>query len=128
MPAIRTMRILVVDDFPYAAKASSTLFELLGHETRVALTAQDALAQYATFEPDIVVLDLELPDRDGFTVAREIRASDRGQRIFLAALTGLEDIEPSSLHTLFDCHVIKPASAQKLLALIEAARSGVSIA
>jgi DNA-binding response OmpR family regulator len=122
------MRVLVVDDFPFAAQASSNLFELFGHETRVALTAQDALTQFTKFEPDIVVLDIDLPDRDGLAVAREIRASDRGARVFLAALTGLDGIEPRSLDTLFDCHVIKPASAQKLLALVEAARTGVSIA
>lgn len=122
------MRVLVVDDFPYAAQASSTVFELFGHETRVALTARDALDHFVAFEPDIVVLDIDLPDRDGLTLAREIRATDRGSRVFLAALTGLDGIEPSSLDTLFDCHVIKPASAEKLLALVDAARSGVSIA
>lgn len=122
------MRVLVVDDFPYAAQASCNLFELFGHEARLALTGRDALVVYASFEPDIVVLDLDLPDRDGADVAREIRASHRGPRVFLTALVAAETTERRSPPSVFDYHLIKPASAKKLRAVLDAARSGCAIA
>ncbi len=122
------MRVLVVDDFPYVAQASCNLFELFGHETRLALTGRDALVVYASFEPDIVVIDLDLPDRDSADVAREIRASARGARVFLAALLGSQLSERRSPPSLFDYQLIKPASAQKLRAVLDAARSGYRIA
>lgn len=125
---ISTMRVLVVDDFPYAAQASCNLFELFGHEARLALTGRDALLVYISFEPDIIVIDLDLPDRDGADVAREIRATPRGARVFLAALIGSEVTERGSPPRLFDYHLIKPASAQKLRAVVDAARSGYGIA
>lgn len=123
-----TMRVLVVDDFPFAAQASCSLFELFGHEARLALTGRDALDVFAAFAPELILLDLDLPDRSGAEVARDIRASQRGARVFLAALTGDGRSKCASPPRLFDYHLAKPASAKKLLAVVEAARSGCVIA
>src|SRR5262245_4308621 len=113
---IRTMRVLVVDDFPNAAQASCFLLELLGHECKLAVSGEDALAVAASFHPDIILLDLELPGRSGFDIAREIRAAEKnGAHVFLAALTGLQFTEQNSTAAGFDVHLTKPASAEKLV-------------
>src|SRR5438128_12338022 len=83
------MRVLIVDDYPGSVDASQLLLELLGHECRTAMDGASALQQFRAFEPDIVLLDIGLPDLSGYEVAREIRAGEqRGKRVFIAAMTG----------------------------------------
>jgi CheY-like chemotaxis protein len=113
------MRILVVDDYPDAALASCALLELLGHECRPALSGEAALREVATFTPDIVLLDLDLPGRTGYEVAREIRAVDA--QIFLAAMSGLQHDAQLAVAAGFDAHLAKPASAAKLAEVVNAA-------
>jgi CheY-like chemotaxis protein len=113
------MRILVVDDYPDAAQASCSLLELLGHECRSALTGEAALREIATFTPDIVLLDLDLPGRTGYEVARAIRAIDA--QVFLAAMSGLHHDAQLAVASGFDAHLAKPASAAKLVEVVNAA-------
>jgi DNA-binding response OmpR family regulator len=115
------MRVLVVDDYPSAGRASSALLEVLGHECRVAETGEAALVLFESFAPDIVVLDLDLPGHSGYEIARKIRTTKNGARVFIAALTGLGYDEQRSLDAGFDMHAHKPASAALLESIITAA-------
>ena len=119
----RPHRILVVDDHLDAAQATSLLLSMLGHACRPVFTGTEALAQVATFEPDIVILDIGLPDLSGYEVAREIRRRHSERAIHLAALTGwgLTEDRVRALAAGFDQHVLKPVDAAKLRALIEVA-------
>ncbi|MEJ7601585.1 MAG: response regulator [Kofleriaceae bacterium] len=109
-------RILVVDDYPSSAQITCTLLELLGHVTTSARTGKQALELGGSFQPDLVILDIGLPDISGFDVARALRSAAGNRKLFLAALTGWGQPEDRSraLAAGFDHHVLKPASAAKL--------------
>lgn len=116
------MRVLVVDDYPGAAEISCTLLRLMGHEPLAATSGQDALDKARTFDPHVVVLDLGLPDLNGYEVARELRKQQM-RRPYIAAVTGWGTTEDRvrSLAAGIDMHIIKPTSADKLAKVIEAA-------
>ena len=116
-------RVLVVDDYPDAAETASMLLTLHGYECRTATTGQEALDQAAVFEPDIVLLDIGLPDITGYEVARTLRARAGDRPLFIAAVTGWG--QPADLDKAyaagFDHHVTKPASMQKLSQIVRLA-------
>lgn len=121
------MRVLVVDDYPGAADVACVLLRLLGHESLAAMTGAQALERAATFEPDVVVLDLGLPDVSGFEVARVLRQRT-GKRPYIAAMTGWSapDDRVHSLAAGIDMHVLKPASADNLGKILAAAQRRIS--
>lgn len=118
-------RILVVDDYPSSAAITCTLLELLGHVTRFAHSGREALTLAAELLPDIVILDIGLPDLSGFEVARELRQRFRGQPLFLAALTGWGQPEDrvKAFASGFDMHVLKPADGAKLRNILKQAEA-----
>lgn len=123
------MRVLVVDDYPGAADVACLLLRMLGHEPLAATTGEQALESAATFDPDIVVLDLRLPDVSGFDVARALRQRP-GKRLFIAALTGSSSHEDRDRvrDAGIDMYVLKPAGADNLSRIITAARRSTSAA
>ena len=113
------MRVLVVDDFPGAAEASAVVLKLLGHETEMAFSGRDALAKVRAFDPDLIILDIGLPDLDGFQVARAIRELPHGPRVHIAALTGWDQsTDRKRGATLFDSYASKPADASTLRTIV----------
>ena len=115
-------RVLVVDDFPDATVAMCMLFTQMGHSCRQATTGQHALDEATAFQPDIVLLDIGLPDLSGYEVARTLR-QQRGREIYIAALTGWGQPEDRAraIGSGFDQHILKPATAQILSGIIVAA-------
>ncbi len=121
------MKVLVVDDYPGAADVTCVLLRLLGHEPAAATTAAQALELAAGFDPDVIILDLGLPDQSGHAVARELRGRG-GKRLFIAAMTGRSGTEDrvQSLAAGIDVHVLKPASAENLTKILDAAQRRVT--
>lgn len=119
-------RVLVVDDYPDAAETSSMLLTLLGQDCRTAETGARALAEAAEFDPDIVLLDIGLPDISGYEVARELRARPNGQRMYLAAVTGwgAPVDRARAFEAGFDQHVLKPTNKITLEKIIATAARG----
>lgn len=113
-------RILIVDDHPFAADTLARLLALQGHQTRTAGTGPDALAEFHSFAPDLVLMDIGLPGMDGHEVGRQIRASQSGSRVVLIALTGWGRPEDRllSLQAGFDHHLVKPVEPVMLESLI----------
>lgn len=113
------MRVLVVDDYPGSAQASCLLLAMLGHEAHAASCGADALAVAAEFQPDIVILDIGLPDVSGYQVARELRLRG-GKRPYIAAMTGWGTTSDrvQSLAAGIDLHLIKPADVDKVRLII----------
>ncbi|HET9485432.1 MAG TPA: hybrid sensor histidine kinase/response regulator, partial [Xanthomonadales bacterium] len=81
-------RILVVDDNRDAAETLQALLACEGHEVAIAHTGHAAIARAAEFAPDLVLLDIGLPDIDGYEVAKRLRAASGGAPLSLVALTG----------------------------------------
>ena len=114
-------RVLIVDDNADAADSLSMLLTLHGHRTRVAYGAAEALACIESFRPDIGLLDIGLPEMNGYDLAGRIRAMPGGHAIRLVALTGYGQAEDQQRARAagFDAHLIKPtdeASLQRVLA------------
>jgi CheY-like chemotaxis protein/nitrogen-specific signal transduction histidine kinase len=103
-------RILVVDDNVDGASTLAFMLGLSGHKTRTAFSGFEALNVSSEFLPEIVFLDIGLPDMTGYEVARRLRADDRWQDLILVALTGWgsESDLIRSKHAGFDMHLTKP--------------------
>jgi CheY-like chemotaxis protein len=114
-------RVLVVDDHRDAARILGLLLDTLGHEVRTAHTGKQAVEQASAFDPEVVLLDITLPDGDGYQVARQLRALPRGAEVKLVALTGHghEDDRRRSFEAGFDHHLVKPVGARALQEVIE---------
>jgi CheY-like chemotaxis protein len=110
-------RVLIVEDSEDARMALKTLLELLGHEVRVAGDGTSALAVLGKFKPEVALLDLSLPDIDGYQLAQQLRAIPELQQMVLIALSGQEPDMELAREAGFDHHVRKPAEVAELLAL-----------
>jgi two-component system CheB/CheR fusion protein len=119
-PSIRTRRVLVVDDNVDSAESLASWLELVGHEACVAHDGASALTMAGSFAPEVVLLDLGMPDLDGFEVARRLRAVPDFDRVRLVALTGYgrEEDRRRSRAAGFDDHLVKPVNPQALAELL----------
>jgi CheY-like chemotaxis protein len=118
---VRTFRVLVVDDNHDAADSLAALLEIGGHETRVAHDGHEALRAAHAFRPEIVFLDIGMPGKDGYEVARDLRADTETRNAVLVALTGwgAQQDRARSRSAGFDHHLTKPAGlpdVERLLA------------
>ena len=114
------MKILVVDDEEALRDLVTTALEFVGHEVATAVDGLDALAQVATFGPDLIVLDVNMPHLDGIEVCRRLRADgDTTPVIFLTARDAPRDVV-EGLAAGGDDHLAKPFHLQVLIARIDA--------
>jgi PAS domain S-box-containing protein len=118
-------RILVVDDNRDSADSLAMVLQLRGNETRAAYDGLEAVAVAATFQPDIVLLDIGLPKLNGFDAARRIRDQSDGNGIVLVALTGWsqEADRQRALEAGFDGYAVKPVDHAVLHKLLQNLRS-----
>jgi PAS domain S-box-containing protein len=109
-------RILVVDDNRDAADTCAALLELSGHLVQTAYTGREALDRASSFRPHAVVLDIGLPDLDGYALAQQIRATTWGRQALLIAVTGWGQSEDKrrAQEAGFDHHLAKPVAAEAL--------------
>ena len=114
-PAARR-RILVVDDYEDAADTLAAILELMGHETCTARDGLEAMETAASFQPEVVLLDIGLPGRNGYEVARHIRGQPWGRTAVLVALTGWgqDDDKRRAEAAGFDIHLTKPVDPEVL--------------
>lgn len=117
-PEIQTRKILVVDDNRAMAQGLAMLLSSMHHEVRVAYDGEGALKEIETFRPDAIVLDIGLPDMNGYEVAKRLR--DAGFTDLLLALTGFGQPEDKAKarEAGFDHHFTKPISAAELSAVL----------
>ncbi len=127
LPAVQvsgTLKILVIDDVRDIADSISSLLRSMGYETRTAYGGDEGLAEAESFRPDVILLDIGMPGRDGHQVCREIRQQPWGASLFVIAITGWgqESDRRLSREAGFDEHLVKPVDVSKLVDLIEQAR------
>jgi len=114
-------RILVADDNPDAADSLAMTLRLVGHEVEVAHDGRQALAIAGIYHPDMALIDIGMPDLDGYELARRIRAEPWGTHLMLIAVTGWgqESDRRRALEAGFNEHLTKPVDPARLIALIE---------
>jgi signal transduction histidine kinase/CheY-like chemotaxis protein len=110
-------RVLVVDDNVDTADMLAMCVRENGYAASIAYTGSDALNAFQTLQPDIVLLDLGLPDLHGTEVARRIRGLPGGRSAQLVAITGWGQEKDRQLTAAagFNMHLVKPVDPQKLL-------------
>ena len=113
-------RLLLVDDEAPFVRALGVSLRAMGYEVDAAATGAAALAKAATTVPDIIVLDLGLPDMDGLEVLNGLRAWTKVPVIVLSA-RHRDDVKVAALDGGADDYVTKPFSMDELLARIRAA-------
>jgi PAS domain S-box-containing protein len=109
-------RILIVDDNQDAADSLALLLQLDGHETQVVYGSKAALELAQSYHPDVVLLDIGLPEMNGYEVARRLRGLAGLERVRLIALTGYGQAEDQARAQAagFDDHLMKPVESQAL--------------
>jgi CheY-like chemotaxis protein len=116
-------RVLVVDDNRDSADSLVTAFAVLGHDAVAAYGGREALARIGEQRPTLLVLDLSMPEMDGFELARTIRALPGFHAVPMVALSGFgsEADRAKSRLAGFDRHMLKPfdlADLEKMVALV----------
>jgi CheY-like chemotaxis protein len=120
--ALPRLRVLVVDDNVDSADLLATLLRHHRHEVIVVNSGQDALHLAEGFRPQVILLDIGMPDMSGLEVARRLRARSREPRPLLVAITGwnkADDVERTK-DAGFDVHLVKPVSESQLLDALRA--------
>jgi len=132
--AAKQARVLIADDNRDAADSIGLLLQLEGHEVFVAHSGNEAIALGRLHRPDVVILDIGMPDIDGYEVARVARREAWGEHAYLVALTGWgqTDDKESARAAGFDRHLTKPAApdvvSELITAFIRSRRDGASAA
>ena len=116
----QTSRVLVVDDNVDAADMLVMMLQMFGHEVKAAYTGQTALETAVECEPEVVLLDIGLPDMNGYEVARHLRQHPQTKGVKLIAITGYgqDSDRQSSKEAGFDHHLVKPVDPRKLQELL----------
>jgi PAS domain S-box-containing protein len=118
-------RVLIIEDDPDSREALTILLKLWGHDVEVATEGKGGLERVLNSRPDLTIIDIDLPDLDGYSVARAVRAAPGGASLYLVALTGYGQMADRRRATTagFDAHLIKPVDLEQLRRLLAAARA-----
>lgn len=119
---VKGKRILIVDDDPQLQRLLELTLKREGYEVKTASTGEEAIASVVTFQPDLVLMDVMMPDMDGYEATKRIRRMSQGRDvpvIFLSALTQVE-AKVKGLRVGGTDYVTKPVNLPELLARIEA--------
>jgi CheY-like chemotaxis protein len=121
------MRVLIVDDNVDAAAMLATLLELDGHEVSVEHEGRSGLQRARLDRPQVLLLDIGLPDMDGYQLAREVRKLPDLAGAVLVALTGYGQGQDrlEAERSGFDHHLVKPASMERISEILAQAREHV---
>ena len=119
-------RVLIVDDNTDAADSLGLLLKFEGHETHVVYSAKEALASMEAFNPEVALLDIGLPDINGYDLARQIRKMPQFKALRLIALTGYGQNEDQQRARAagFDDHLVKPVALSAVVHAIAGGSQG----
>ncbi|RZI86783.1 MAG: hybrid sensor histidine kinase/response regulator [Rubrivivax sp.] len=115
-------RVLLVEDNPDTMAATAELLRVVGYEVVEARDGDEALEAAASRHPDVIVMDIGLPGKNGFQVAAELRQSALSRHVPLIALSGYGDHPPKTEPRSgdFDAYLVKPIDPDQLVNVIEA--------
>jgi len=112
--------ILVVDDWLDTAESLAELIRLWGFDARTAYSGPSALAAARAKLPDVVIMDIGMPQMNGLEAARLLRQEHDGHALHLIAVTGhgVESSFNAAIDAEFDQHLVKPADPQKIFQIL----------
>ena len=114
------LRVIVADDNRDSAETCAALLQLCGHQVQIAHTGREALELAESLHPHAMLLDIGMPELDGYTLAGKIRGTAWGRGVTLIAITGWgqEDDKRRALAAGFNHHLTKPIDPNTLEALL----------
>ena len=120
------VRILIVDDNPINLKLAAALLEYAGYQVDLARDAEAAIKSIALNSPALVLLDLQLPKMDGWTLARKIKSDATTRHIHVVALTAfaMKGDQQRALDAGCDGYLSKPIDAEEFPAQVAAFLKG----
>jgi len=112
--------VLVVDDNRDTADGLARLINSYGYEARAVYGGEDAIRETAAFQPDMALVDIGMPDLDGYETVKRIRQERGNVHVIIVAVTGWSRDEDKrrAYEAGFDLHVAKPMDADKLKELL----------
>jgi CheY-like chemotaxis protein len=112
--------VLIADDNQDAAESLAMLLRLEGHDVTVVHNGKEALAAFSAVQPEVAILDIGMPELNGYEVARQVRQGSLGRAVTLIAVTGwAQDRDKArALAAGFNHHFTKPIAADHLSALL----------
>jgi CheY-like chemotaxis protein len=123
------LRVLVVDDCADNTASLAMLLTLWGYDVRAANAGAAAVTLAAAYRPDVVFLDLVMPEMDGFETARRLRELPATREVLLVALTGLggERTRQRAREAGFDLYLIKPLGVEELEEVLASCAPSVTV-
>ncbi|MBD0742026.1 response regulator transcription factor [Streptomyces sp. CBMA152] len=115
-----TQRILIVDDEPAVREALQRSLAFEGYGTEVAVDGLDALAKAEAYQPDLIVLDIQMPRMDGLTAARRLRGSGSTTPVLMLTARDTVGDRVTGLDAGADDYLVKPFELDELFARIRA--------
>ncbi|MEW5925069.1 MAG: response regulator [Candidatus Zixiibacteriota bacterium] len=117
---VKTSRVLVIDDEPQVTEIIEAFLTNAGHEVVVANTANDGLRKAHEKRPDVILLDIMMPDSDGYSICNELKSNPPTADIPVVFLTGKDrsDDQGRSFKVGGDMFIKKPFSCERLLEII----------
>ncbi|HAV43168.1 TPA: hypothetical protein DCX15_04050 [bacterium] len=114
-------KILVVDDEPYVVRALSFILKKGGHEVTTAADGQEALRHVEEDKPDLILLDIMMPDLDGFEVTQRLKKDPATKDIYIILITakGQEEDRKRGFESGADDYITKPFSPTGLIKMID---------
>jgi DNA-binding response OmpR family regulator len=118
-----TTKVLVADDDPEILLLTATILRRAGYDVLEASTGKECLEAVGAYHPDVVLLDVMLPDTTGTELCRQIKADESLEGIFVILVSGVQvssDYQADALNVGADGYIVKPVSNKELLARVEA--------
>ena len=119
-PPGTTKRVLLADPCEDIVYSTAALVRLWGHDVRTAASGPETLEAAREYRPDAILMEIALPQLDGFSVARRLRSLEAESAPLLVAVTGYGDVvsRQRSLEAGFDLHLLKPVEPEVLRRLL----------
>lgn len=121
----KQLRILIVDDNKEIVSTTMELVRLMGHQCQGCHTGSQAVDRVDEYDPDVLIMDISMPEMTGWEAAKKIRERSEGARPLLIAITGQYTRGADKIVAAmngFDYYLVKPADPKVLQALIDRAR------
>ena len=118
MSAFRS--VLIIDDDADNRNMLETLLQLEGHAVETASSGRQGIERMLAHPPEVALVDIGLPDLNGYQVAQQVRAAPEGSKIFLVACTGYGQSEDRAhaLEAGFNAHLVKPVDPEQIWSLL----------
>jgi CheY-like chemotaxis protein len=127
MTPVAKKRILAVDDDASICEFYQTSLKMLGYDVAVAANARAAKAAIAAHRPDLILMDIMMPDQDGISLTRELRSDQKTSDIPIVMVSGLADAGTLQDALLFGAvgYLVKPVDADTLKAKIDSTLTAI---